>query len=134
MRQDTLSFMESHNEFFAHVGGVFQEMVYDNMRVAIPEFTGRNEKHPTTALTNLSGWFHYRWRFCNVRRGNEKGHVERSVEYIRHKAFSSRDDFDSLEKAQQYLGESVEKINNLTNNQTGKSPVALISVGCMYLI
>jgi transposase len=83
VRQDTLAFMESHNDFFAHIGGVFHEMVYDNMRVAIAEFAGRTEKHPTVALTNLAGWFLFRWRFCNVRRGNEKGHVERSVEFIR---------------------------------------------------
>jgi hypothetical protein len=47
--------MESHNEFFAHIGGVFHEMVYDNMRVAVAEFVGRHEKQPTRALTNLSG-------------------------------------------------------------------------------
>ena len=43
-RQDTLAFMEAHNEFFAHLGGVYQEMVYDNMKVAVKEFVGRSEK------------------------------------------------------------------------------------------
>jgi len=73
-RQDTLAFMEAHNEFFAHLGGVYQEMVYDNMKVAVKEFVGRSEKTPTVALVNLSGWFQFRWRFCNVRSGNEKGY------------------------------------------------------------
>lgn len=124
-RQDTLAYMESHNEFFAHAGRVFHEMVYDNMRVAIAEFVGRNEKQPTTALTNLSGWFQFRWRFCNVRRGNEKGHVERSVEFIRRKEFSNRDEFDSLEQAQQHLAATIEKINNLPSGSSGKSPAML---------
>ncbi len=122
VRQDTLAFMESHNDFFAHIGGVFHEMVYDNMRVAIAEFAGRTEKHPTTALTNLAGWFQFRWRFCNVRRGNEKGHVERSVEFIRRKAFSVRDEFESLEQAQEYLNLIMEKLNKLSCGYTGKSP------------
>lgn len=122
VRQDTLAFMESHNDFFAHIGGVYHEMVYDNMRVAVAEFAGRNEKHPTTALTNLAGWFQFRWRFCNVRRGNEKGHVERSVEFIRRKAFSNRDDFDSLEHAQDHLMQVLEKINSMPSGCTGKSP------------
>lgn len=122
IRQDTLAFMESHNDFFAYTGGVFHEMVYDNMRVAISEFVGRTEKHPTVALTNLAGWFQFRWRFCNVRRGNEKGHVERSVEFIRRKAFSHRDEFDSLEQAQEYLLLAVEKLNNLATSSAGKSP------------
>src|ERR1019366_9401565 len=49
-RQDSLAFMESHNDFFEHIGGVYHEMVYDNMRVAISEFVGRHEKTPTKAL------------------------------------------------------------------------------------
>lgn len=125
-RQDTLAFMESHNDFFAHVGGVYHEMVYDNMRVAVAEFVGRNEKNPTKALSNLSGWFQFRWRFCNVYRGNEKGHVERSVEYVRRKAFSGQDDFDDLDQAQQHLMGIVEKINNLPGNQSGKTPSQLL--------
>jgi transposase len=125
-RQDTLAFMESHNDFFAHVGGVYHEMVYDNMRVAVAEFVGRNEKNPTKALTNLSGWFQFRWRFCNVYRGNEKGHVERSVEFVRRKAFSGRDEFDDLEQAQQHLMSIVEKINNLPCDQPGKNPAQLL--------
>jgi transposase len=121
-RQDTLAFMESHNDFFAHIGGVYHEMVYDNMRVAIAEFVGRNEKNPTRALSNLSGWFMFRWRFCNVRRGNEKGHVERSVEYVRRKAFCHLDEFDSLEQAQGQLSATVERLNNLSSEQTGCVP------------
>ena len=37
-----------------------------------------------------------------------KGHVERSIEYIRRKAFAHRDTFTSLEEAQQYLVSSWE--------------------------
>lgn len=110
-RQDTLAFMEAHNEFFSHMGGVFQEMVYDNMKVAVREFVGRNEKAPTEALLNLSGWFHFRYRFCNVRKGNEKGHVERSVELVRRKAFSERDQFDNMEEAQGHLLDTCDQIN-----------------------
>lgn len=127
VRQDTLAFMESHNDFFANIGGVFHEMVYDNMRVAISEFVGRTEKHPTVALTNLSGWFQFRWRFCNVRRGNEKGHVERSVEFVRRKAFSHIDEFGSFEKAQEHLMTTLEKLNNQVTSSAGKSPSEALS-------
>lgn len=122
-RQDTLAFMESHNDFFAHIGGIYHEMVYDNMRVAVAEFVGRNEKTPTQALINLSGWYQFRWRFCNVRRGNEKGHVERSVEYIRRKAFSHIDSFAGIEQAQTHLHAVCKKLNGLANSATGKSPL-----------
>jgi len=124
-KQDTLAFMEAHNEFFRHIGGVYQEMVYDNMRVAIREFVGPNEKTPTDALINLSGWFHFRWRFCNVRRGNEKGHVERSVEYVRRKAFCNKDTFESLETAQKHLVATCSYLNALPSS-TGKIPNVLL--------
>jgi len=122
-RQDTLAFMEAHNDFFAHMGGVYQEMVYDNMRVAVREFVGHNEKTPTDALLNLSGWFHFRWRFCNVRRGNEKGHVERSVELVRRKAFSDTDGFDTLAAAEAHLLGTCNHLNEVPGS-TGKIPMA----------
>lgn len=121
-RQDTLAFLESHNDFFAHIGGVYQEMVYDNMRIAIKDFVGRNEKAPTDALVALSGWFGFRWRFCNVRRGNEKGHVERSVEFVRRKAFSHFDSFDTLDHAQAHLQDTNDHLNGLCSS-TGKIPM-----------
>jgi len=82
---------------------------------------GRSEKTPTDALVNLSGWFGFRWRFCNIRRGNEKGHVERSVEFVRRKAFSDRDDFDTLGQAQVHLQDTNDHLNALCNS-TGKTP------------
>jgi hypothetical protein len=82
-RQDTLAFMESHVSFFEHTDGVYHQMVYDNMRVAVAKFIGKHEKEPTRALLQLKGHYQFVHRFCNAYSGNEKGHVERSVEYIR---------------------------------------------------
>ena len=111
-RQDTLAFGQSHIDFFEYTQGVFKEMVYDNMRVVVSKFTGRNEKEPTVALLELSGYYKFDFRFCNVRKGNEKGHVERSVEYIRRKAFCTKDDFSSIEQANQHLLQICNKLNN----------------------
>src|SRR5690606_18021757 len=55
MHQDTLAFMESHVAFFHSIGGVYREMVYDNMRVAVAKFVGKHEKEPTQALLQLRG-------------------------------------------------------------------------------
>ena len=40
-RQDTLSLMEAHRNFFEEIQGVPQTMVYDNMKVAVTIRTGR---------------------------------------------------------------------------------------------
>ncbi len=120
-RQDTLAFLESHVLFFSTAKGVFREMVYDNMRVAVAKFVGKYEKEPTQALLNLRSHYQFSHRFCNAYRGNEKGHVERSVEYVRRKAFGLKDDFTTLEQANNQLLVALEKINNANQQLTGKS-------------
>ena len=88
-------------------------MVYDNMKVAVKRFVGLTEKEPTAALTELSIYYGFRFRFCNIRSGNEKGHVERSVEYIRRKVFGSPGTltFESLAEANKYLYRECMKLN-----------------------
>lgn len=100
--QNSLAFMESHRNFFRDSGGVPQQMVYDNMRVAVKEFAGL-EKKPTEALLRMSAFYRFDFRFCNPRSGWEKGHVERSVEYVRRKAFCVKDRFSSVDEAQTHL-------------------------------
>jgi len=121
-RQDTLAFKEAHICFFDHVGAVFHQMVYDNMRVAIARFVGKTEKTPTEGLLQLSRWYQYQWRFCNTAKGNEKGHVERSVEYVRRKVFGFKEHFDSFGQAQDYLLQRVEELNGRTATAGQESP------------
>jgi len=121
-RQDTLAFSQSHIDFFSHLQGVHKELVYDNMRVAIARFVGRTEKKPTEALLELSNYYKFRFRFCNLRKGNEKGHVERSIEYVRRKSFCIKDKFVDISKANKHLQEICNKLNatsqQLTENKT----------------
>ena len=126
-RQDTLAFMESHVEFFSHTGGVYHQMVYDNMRVVVARFVGRKEKEPTQALVNLKGHYRFNHRFCNAYRGNEKGHVERSVEYIRRKAFGFKDEFSSIDQAREHLCSVFEKLNKAPRQNIGKTSFELFN-------
>jgi transposase len=126
-RQDTLAFMESHVSFFEHIGGVYHQMVYDNMRVAVAKFVGKHEKEPTRALLQLKGHYQFTHRFCNVYSGNEKGHVERSVEYIRRKAFGFKSDFASIEEAEKYLGSIISKLNQCKQQLTGRTAMEMFA-------
>lgn len=111
--QDTSAFQEAHARFFSFCKGNYQTMVYDNMRVAVKKFVGLHEKEPTDALLELSLYYGFHFRFCNIARGNEKGHVERSVEYIRRKAFGrpGMDCFDRLEAVNGYLLQACQRMN-----------------------
>lgn len=121
-KQDTACFQESHALFFDKISGVYRTMVYDNTKVAVKKFVGPHEKEPTEALLKLSIYYGFKFRFCNIRSGNEKGHVERSVEYIRRKAFAFKDHFSSIEEANEYLEKVCDQLNNrkqkLNDNKT----------------
>jgi transposase len=120
-RQDTLAFMESHVLFFSHLGGAYHQMTYDNMRVAIARFVGRHEKEPTRALLDMRAHYFFSHRFCNIYSGNEKGHVERSVEYVRRKAFAPNHSYSSIEEAQVHLHQVVDRLNATKQQLTGMS-------------
>ena len=93
------------------------------MRLVIKKFVGRNEKEPTNELLKLSLYYRFNFRFCNIRSGNEKGHVERSVEVVRRKAFANKDVFSSLDEANAYLLSVCETLNKTRAFNKDKSPI-----------
>jgi len=127
--QKTESFLDTHANFFEEIGGVYEEVVYDNTRVAVARFVGRSEKEPTEELLKLSIYYGFAFRFCNTYRANEKGHVERSVEYVRRKVFSKKDNFESLDAARLYLKDEL-KILNLKPQVLldGKNAAEMLSI------
>ncbi len=109
--QDTNSFQQAHAYFFNKINGVYKTLVYDNMKVVVKKFVGPTEKEATDGLLKLSLYYCFSHRFCNVRKGNEKGHVERSVEYVRRKAFSKKSTFTNLDDANEYLNRICDSLN-----------------------
>lgn len=118
-RQDSLAFGQMHIDYISEIGGVPKELVYDNMRVAVRKFVGYSIKEPTEALLELSNYYKFNFRFCNIAKGNEKGHVERSVEFVRRKAFSKNISFSSLEEANAHLLKTLEILNNTGQQLSG---------------
>jgi len=109
--EDTQAFVDSHIKFFAFLGKVPHTMVYDNMRVAVAKFVGKTEKVATIALKQMSTYYGFDFRFCNICKGNEKGHVERSVEFVRRKAFSSVSSFGMTDDAMFRLLNTIDRLN-----------------------
>jgi transposase len=54
VKQDTPAFQQAHALFFDHIGGVYRELVYDNMKVAVKRFVGPTEKEAARGLLSLS--------------------------------------------------------------------------------
>jgi len=128
-------FLDAHVKFFEHVGGVYKTVVYDNMKVAVANFVGPHEKEATVDLKKIALYYGFNYRFCNVRSGNEKGHVEKSVEYIRQQAFSGNIRFNSDEDANKHLEAVLAKLNNYVRKYLdNKSPREVLEDEKQYLI
>jgi hypothetical protein len=102
--------LDVHTRFIEHIGFVPSVFTYDNMRTVVKSFIG-TERTITDSMVNLSNYYHFKIRLCEPRKGNQKGHVERSVEFIRRKAFSSEYSFSSLVEAEQHLASTLVRIN-----------------------
>ena len=56
---------------------------YDNSKVAVASITGHRGRTPTREFLRLASHHLFDYRFCRVRRPNEKGHVEAMVGFAR---------------------------------------------------
>ena len=121
--QQAVCFQDAHVEFFKHLARVPVQVVYDNMRTVVKKFIG-TERELSPITMSIAAFYGFQVRLCNPRKGNEKGHVERSVEVVRRKAFSLHDSFDSIEQANEHLQTKLNKLNQRT--RSNKTPSILI--------
>ena len=82
-------FIRSHVDALATFGGVPRVLLYDNLKSAVLERVGDAIRfHPM--LLDLAAHYRFEPRPVAPRRGNEKGRVERAIQYIRHAFFAAR--------------------------------------------
>ena len=104
-------FLDSHVRFFEMIGGVWKEIVYDNMRNVVSKFIGKNEKELNEDLVKMSLYYGFEINVTNAFSGNEKGYVEGSVKYLRNKIFAENYKFNSEEAAIEYMESQLMKLN-----------------------
>lgn len=104
-------FMDSHVQFFSMVGGVWREIVYDNMKNVVTKFIGKNDKELNEDLVKISMYYGFKINVTNCFSGNEKGSVEKSVDILRSEIFAANWQFLSLDDARQYAQSRLNKLN-----------------------
>ena len=104
-------FLDSHVRFFEMIGGIWKEVVYDNMRNVVSKFIGKNEKELNEDLVKMSLYYGFDINVTNAFSGNEKGYVEGSVKYLRNKIFAENYKFNSEEVAIEYMESQLMKLN-----------------------
>jgi hypothetical protein len=82
------NFLRGHVRAFQDLG-VPRNLLYDNLRSAVLERRG-DAIHFHPRLLELCAHYHFAAHPCRPARGNEKGVVERSIQFIRHSYFAAR--------------------------------------------
>jgi transposase len=91
------SFLRGHVEAFAEFGGLARTALYDNLKSVVLERVG-NAIRFNPELLAFAKHYHFEPLPVTVRRGNEKGRVERHIDFIRKSFFAAREftDVDDL--------------------------------------
>ena len=102
------SFLRGHVEAFSALGGVPRQILYDNLKSVVLEREGEHIVfHPR--ILEAAGHYHFAPQPCAPYRGNEKGKVERTIQYLRHAFFAART-FDSVADLNAQLAAWVERV------------------------
>ena len=102
------SFLRGHVEAFAALGGVPRTLLYDNLKTAVLDRVGSHIRfHPR--LLDLAGHYQFEPKPCAPYRGNEKGKVERTIQYLRHSFFAARR-YGSIDDLNAQLAEWIERL------------------------
>ena len=99
--QTMAAVMRGHVRAFETFGGIPRQVLYDNMKTVVIERMG-NAIHFHARLLDLAGHYHFEPRPCRPRRGNEKGHVERYIRYLRTSFFAGREFVDLADLRRQF--------------------------------
>jgi transposase len=87
--QSLENFLLGHVHAFQDWGGAPRNLQTDNLRSVVLERRG-DAVHFHPRFLELSAHYHFAARPCAPARGNEKGRVERAIQYVRHSFFAAR--------------------------------------------
>lgn len=91
----TSCFLQGHVDAFTQWNGVPRELLYDNLKSAVLERMGDAIRF-NPKLLDFAAHYRYAPKPVAVARGNQKGRVEKAIQYIRHSFFAARK-WDGLE-------------------------------------
>ena len=130
---DSDTFMACHIKAFrffglsgSQTGGVPKSLLYDNLKSVVSFRYGKeiifNERFSDFAL-----YYGFKIKVCNVRRGNEKGKVERAIRYIKEN-FLIRKEYENLSQIKSELSLWLrESANRRIHSATRKKPADMLN-------
>jgi transposase len=97
------AFFEGHLKAFAFYGGVFRNLIYDNLTTAVDKVLRGKERKLNESFHRFQAYYNFSPRFCNVGQAHEKGGVEGLVGYVRRNFLVPIPEVESLDELNAHL-------------------------------
>lgn len=125
-RQNKEHFLQCHRNAFEYFGGVPKSVMVDNCKVAVLEHSYYGDIKLNPSYLDFSEHYGFKIKACKVRCPNEKGQVEKAVDYLKRNFLNGRTDITSLEAVNNALRQWMENTANVRKHKTTqKKPVEL---------
>lgn len=96
--QNKECFLQGLTNMFTHLGEVPHTIRFDNLSPAVKKVLPNGERKLTDEFERFTAHYGFQYEFCNPGSGNEKGHVEAMVKYIRNNYLLPEVQFEDLDK------------------------------------
>lgn len=107
--ENTECFLYGLQKLFEQAGGAPREIWFDNLPPAVAEILSNKERKLTSVFAEFQWYYRFKCKFCNTGAGNEKGHVENKVSYIRRNYFSPMPVINDLNQFNEDLRKELEE-------------------------
>jgi transposase len=96
-------FFDGHIRALAYFEGVFETIIYDNLKSAVKQVLKGRERIEQESFIQFRSHYNYQAQFCSICKGSEKGGVEGAVGYVRRNFLTPVPKVNSIEELNNYL-------------------------------
>jgi transposase len=119
--QEQQSLLDGHVRAAAFFRGVARRHAYDNLKSAVITVGKGQDRTLTKKFMELKSHYLFDVRFCNVGRGNEKGHVENLVKHSQRTFLVPIPEVTGIDDLNEKLEASCEKDLSRRHGRSGKT-------------
>jgi transposase len=111
--------LEGLKRIFHHIGGVPKVIRFDNLSPAVKKILPNGQRELTQEFQNFVLHYDFQYEFCNPNSGNEKGHVEAMVKYVRNNFLLPELTLHNLDHLNETFWEKAERDRHRNHYEKG---------------
>jgi transposase len=118
--ENTECFLTALRDMFEEISGVPKVIWFDNLAPAVTHILKGPERKCTAAFNEFTWHYKFKANFCNPGKGNEKGHIEGKVGYVRRNWMSPIPIITTLDGFNNELKEALKNDRNRKHYEKDK--------------